>query len=889
VPGAELTVTRGTMPATARVKIEAVLLDPGDATTFVGIGEDGSAVGTAKSWRTSIGAFLTFGRAVDLQLSLVTQQPPATLAALGEVLFGSNPDAPTGVDLGSMSFSAVPANFTTRLRIGPSSQAGTVTSTLSSVVTVHVADISSGEEKDFDVTVDKLPTRVDVLHQVVNGHDVATYDADATVAKLTGAYHDYAGGGIVTAAQVDVTTLPARLTVDNAGEVTAVSVPSGVIGALEVRYATGQDVPASPAGTDPYVSIHRYDTSHLTAGLRLDNIASASFDGTGPYVGDIVFGTAPSFIPISVVDDVTGVTATGHLSNLPAHVTVTVDLANGQLVYDGHGEGIKEIAISATDSRQPFFAKATRLDVTVDGLPAAITVDFKQDTGSVTITPSAPIGAVSLLASDGAPAPVVTGDYASYEQTPTLWRAFVQMVGITKLSFTPSPLSGTIETSSPQLMTLFGELATTGNDVTLHGSIDKLPSHIDFALTPQTDGSQVLDYNSHGEVVDTITIDGSGFNGPYGADTLHAEVDHLPSHLTATLPAPYGTAVFDPHGDTVGRVLVQAYPHTRGPKKSQGTDQTVYADTDTGQLTIDIHHIGYNSFYTGPSATAVELTYDIGSDPLDVHIGGNGAYFNATVSNPEPASIIGFAGGDTRLDYTVNDKSPNYSGDGSINELTVETNGAGYLDVALQHIAPHIHFCIGGSFSCIPNWVPPSVVNDTVFGVPPSFGLQVQPTDLSGNDWPTRILVNGTFCLSQSDPSCEDPTQKKERITISNLQFGTVEAGFGNTTDDCGDSSALCGRAFGYFNTDDTHITGDVKYYQNGDNGDSPFVEYRADDPANYITATNFFLYDSYDVPSNDPHPSGRFHCGGKPNLNVTFADTTFDFLSGDLGVCPGT
>jgi len=891
VPGAQLSITRTTsFPASARVRVEAVLLDPASTTTFVGVGEDGSAAGTAKIWRLRVGAFLSSGSSVDLQLALQCTTPPTSIASLGEAFFGSNPDAPSSIDAGTLGFAnPVPSTFTTRLRIGPTSQEVTATASVRSTLTAHAAAITSTEEKDVDVIVNQIPTTMDVMHQSSSGHDVETYTASSPIAHLTGMYHDRAGSTLLTAAQLDVTSLPSKLTVDQDDAKTILSVPSGVIGAVEARYATGQDVPASPPGVTPYVSLHRYASGHLTAGLRLGSISSVSFDGSGPYVGDIVFGTAPGLIPLSFVDDVSGISATGHLSNLPAHVTVGIDLPNGQIVFNGHGTGISELAISATDSHQPFFAKATRLDVTLDGLPPVVTVDVKQDTNAVTYVGSAPIGSVSLLASDGTGPPTATGDYASFEWTPTLWRAFLQIDGVTKFGFSPSPISGTIQTNSAQVMTLYATLQDATNDMTFTGSITKLPSQIDFSIVNQSDGSQVIDYNSHGQAIDSITVDATGLPIQFGADTLHAEIDHLPSHLTATIPAPYGTAVFDPHGDTIGRVLVEYFPHALGPHNPIANQQMLFADLTTGQFTADIKSIGYNSFYT--SSPAVELQYDISSEPLEVYLGLNdGTYVDFQITNPEPASIVGSTEDRTSLDYTVNPNSPNYSGDGSINGLSIMTDvGGAWLNADLNNIAPHVHICLAGdNFNCDPNWVPQDIINPNPnFGLTPSFAFQLYPTDLAGHDWPTRMTLNVLYCPSEADAQvCGNPDAKKDRLSIDNLQFGTLDAGFGNHSDDCGDTSIYCGRAFVWFNTDGTHITGDAKFYEGGDDPDSPTIEYSAADPGNYLSAHDWFFYDSYDVPNEDRSSTGTLNCIGSPKLQLSVADFGFDLLKGDLGVC---
>lgn len=1055
-PGISVTVNRLAISSSARVKVEAVFLDPVDNGTWVGVGEDGSQAGTPGSWQASVGALLSSGSSVDLQLSLAAHsQPaalPASLATFGEVFFGTNPDAPTSTDFGSAGFTPVPNNFTTRLRIGPSSQTADVTTTVPTVLDAHVRVIKPGDEKDIDATVDKVPATMEITHSTDNGHELVTYDAGAPIDKITGSYHDKAGDAILTAAQVDITGLPSAFSLDQFDGKTVFNVPTGSIGNVEVRYATGQDVPASPAGSDPYVSFHRYSSSRLTAGLRLGNIQSVSFDSTGPYVGDVVFSTAPGLIPLSLVDDVSGVSATGHLSNLPAHLTVTIDLDAGKVVFDGHGTGIHEIAISATKSTGTFFTRASRIDLDVMDLPALDTITFKPSGGAASFQPSAPIGSVSLLASDGTGAPAVSGDYvsyedtasryriylqmnsvagvsfdtsptmtatletgdpqsmtlfahiadqpmthditfngliknlptritvtadldngkvtydandtideidvsardavgtffgrvsrvamtikglpqtntitfqpsgkqvtftpsspidsvallasdgtdapnvsgdfASYEDTPTMYRIYLQMLGIKGLSFTASPsMSGTIKTDSPQLMTLYGHVVQGTSDITLNGTIDKLPDWIDFSLTNGADST--IDYNTHGEAIDQITLDGAGLPLPYNADTVHAVIDHLPSHITATIPSAGGTAVFDPHGDHIGRVLVQAYPHGTGPHNSVAGHQTAYANLNTGQFTADIQNIGLTKFTTGTSG--ISLSYDVSSAPLDAEFDNDdGTYFKTQISNPEPASIVVNTDNRTQVSYTVNTASPNFTGSGEINEIDVQTNVAGgYLGASLQHIAPKLLICFdgGGSSACTPGFVPaPGHTFQDADGnnwlMPnSSFDFQVVPTALDGTAWPTRFRLDGTYCFDEPDAAtCLDGGQQKQRIVISDLQFGKVAAGVGFQEDGC--TACTAGRLYDYFDTDNTNISGDVKYYDAGE--DDPFVEYHTDSPSDGIAAQNQFLFADYCAPLclNDDEldlvHGGSFTCNGSPHLDInTFIDV--DVLSGSL------
>jgi hypothetical protein len=338
---------------------------------------------------------------------------------------------------------------------------------------------------------------------------------------------------------------------------------------------------------------------------------------------------------------------------------------------------------------------------------------------------------------------------------------------------------------------------------------------------------------------------------------------------------------------------VQVYPHATGAYDSVAGHQTAYANLNTGQFTADIQNIGLTQFTTGTSN--INIQYDVSSAPLDAEFDNtDGTYFKAQISNPEPASITVNTADRTQIDYVVNNASSNFTGNGEINSIGVQTNvSGGYLGATLQHIAPKLHICFdgGGSTACTPSFVPhPGAVfvdNEGKHWLMPnsSFDFQLVPTDLNGNAWPTRFRLDGTFCFSEPDAAtCTNSANKKERIQIGDLEFGKVAVGVGAQEDGC--TACTAGRIYDYFDTDNTNISGDVQYFKGGD--DDPFVHYHTDTSSDGIAAQNQFLFADYCAPVclNDDEldlvTGGSFTCNGDPHLDInTFIDV--DVLSGSL------
>jgi hypothetical protein len=874
--GVNLGIVRSSsFPANGRVSIEAVAIVPGAADTYVGFGENGTAVGTAKNWNAKVSVLGLSASTTDLGLDIKTTTPPSSLAVLGELFSGPDPDAPTKTYRGLANYTPVPAVFSTELRMSQSRQQVLVNTTPTKLA-ANVAILTPGRQQIVDATADQLPASIDLVHTSTANTETTTYDADSPITKLTGSYRDKVNGNIVTAAALDAWGVPAHITFQQTAEHTTVGATSGEFDRIQARFAQGGDVGPLDPSTSPFARFHRTTADAFTGSLQLTNLKSVSINQATPYGGELVFSTAPGLFPFTADDDVTSTHLEGSLSNLPADTTVSVDPDAGVVTFDGHGTGIDKISVKATRPT-PFFTRVTRLEATLEGLPALETVNVAQTNGSMSATASQPLGTITLLASDGSGAPSFGGSGASYDDTPALYRAFLRLSGLKSVSFQGDPVIGDLQTAQSQFFTVKGN--TSG--LTFDGTIQNLPAHMTFAMKPGAGGSKIVDFDSHGESITKITANGTGLPAPAGMPNFEAVVENLPSHLTLTLPSGAGNVLFDAHGDHIGRVYAQAWG---GSKASIPANQQKVEYVDGQHVAANLLQIGNAEVST--TASPFHIKYDISSSPLDYeYVAADAKFLRGTISNPTPASVDFDSSNKVDVHYRA-------TTDTQIDSITLKTNLAGgYIDADLQNIAPDVKVCFSGTNkACKPSFVPSSILTTTDgdhYNMPPAlFDFSLTPTNLSGGLWPNRFELDGTYCFDESDPTtCLNGSNHKKRITISDLKFGKVAVGAGFKEDGC--TACTAGRVYGYFDTDNTLISGDVKYFDEGDDG--PFVHYHSDGDNGGIEAQNKLLFAKYCIVClNETNlttvTGGTFSCVSEPHLDIdipVFDD--LDVLSGSF------
>lgn len=866
-------------PAGAKVAIEAIARNPATPGSYVGFGPDGTFAGTASSWSAKLSLLGLSSSTADLGLDIKASGAPARLTTLGEVFSGPNPDVPERTYRSTAAFAPVPETFTTRMVASADRQQAIVTST-PSTLTAQIAILTPGRDQRVGLTADKVPSRIDVVHTSTTDSETTTYDASGPITTLTGGYRDVVDGDLVTAAALDAWAVPAHIRFAQTGDTTFVgATDGGKFDRMQARFARGGDVAALDPSTASFARFHRTTTSAFTAALQITDLKSAEIDQGTPYGGRLAFASPLVVFPFTADDDVTGTHLEGSLSGMPLDSTVGIDLGNGKVTFNGNGTGIDQIHVKATRPT-PFFTRVTRLEATLEDLPAEETIDVKQVDGAMSVDASSPLGAITLLASDGSGPPAIGGAAVSYDDTPTLYRAFARLSHLKHISFQTDPVIGDLQTSQPQVVTIRGN----AGGLVFDGKVDELPAHLTFTMGPGAGGSTVIDFDSHGEEVATITANGTGLSAPTGMPKFDAAIEDLPSHLTVTLPATTGNVVFDAHGDHIGRVYLQAYGNTVNGVLP-GRHRFYFAE---GQYVL-ANLLGVGSAEFGMSGKPIHLKYDISSAPLDYAVDTTtGVHVDGVISNPQPATIditsfdkAAEGEGGVKLDAHVD--PANHTGDGSIGSISlVGTLDGSYLDTTIASVPANLTMCLqtDGGHLCRPTWIPPAAAGV----VDPSFAMRFLPTKLDGNVPDAPLVVNGLICPDAGRATCQNRSVRTKRIVVDDLKFKTVEAAFGEGASDiwaAGNTWAPGSPSEG------DHLTGRVVYWDGSDTiWSDPNIDLDLGEPAGFISMRHLFLRVQPGIVTTVTH-NGTFTCGLQPHLTIginNFPD--IDALSGDLGIC---
>jgi hypothetical protein len=372
---------------------------------------------------------------------------------------------------------------------------------------------------------ERLPSSMRLL--VGGGHALhVAYDASARLGAIHLSAH---GGGLPAQARhvrLDVSDLPRRLRVDqsSAGKVIeATASPS--VGSLSVAVAArgeARPVAGSRSGL-------RLDGSSALA-VRVRGLRALTVRTADPLRLDATLARQP--FDVTVDQPRAGLRLTGTIADLPRRLGLTVDLPQGAVDYDGHGDKIGRIAVVAT-SRRPLLERARRVALTIASFPSAH-VHFDARGGKVAFDASASLGTVDLTATDGSttlPAHAADRDLVYYHDVPGAFALHARVTGVRHVAFASDPLTLALARAGRRPIDV-DVRAGAGDPLVVAGHLEGLPRTMRFQLRNDA-GTAHADY----EASDRLT--GLHLTGSGGAlGLLHALVDlsGLPRHVAVDWP-----------------------------------------------------------------------------------------------------------------------------------------------------------------------------------------------------------------------------------------------------------------------------------------------------------------------------------------------------------------
>jgi hypothetical protein len=607
LPGLTLSIdSTGAIPASDKVSIEAVLVLP--SSYYLGIGEDGSTAGTATDWSATVAAGTSWtSSSASLGLNVSTSSPPASLATLGEIFSGTNPDSPTGDSRGDISFAPVPATSTTDINLAASEVTVQITSgsATPSVVNAAVKSLNGTKSEDFSARIDDLNSSASLVYDTGGGEQDLSYTGVGSTSQLDANYTVTVSGKISQASVIDATGLPEQVSLAQLGsELTFTTPGGGSITSIEARYGNGSNAPASPSGTGAYLSYDK-TASADTAGARLDNLESLTLDAAQPYAMNLQMSAPLSSLTFSSSSSADGLTASGTVSSLPRHTSLSVDLTatsppTDTLNFDGYGSPIGRFQVAATKT-PVFFEQVTTIDATLTTIPTAENFGFDETEADLGVTASAPIGNVSLLMSDGTAAPKVSGPDLDFVDTSGHFLGYVNLDGFESVSYTGksgTPLSGSIQVAGAQAVGL-GASTPYG---TFSGSVNQLAATTSFALTMDPLGDQVVTVNASAPI-GLVEIAGTGVKLPVPATNVAIRLLGVPKSLTLSLPGPGQGFGFKALAPVAG---VEAQAWQSGAQMNTAFD-TLYYDNRVGQYRAAVMMAGLYGLSFDPATTTKPL------------------------------------------------------------------------------------------------------------------------------------------------------------------------------------------------------------------------------------------------------------------------------------------
>ncbi|WP_205695948.1 hypothetical protein [Conexibacter sp. SYSU D00693] len=393
--------------------------------------------------------------------------------------------------------------------------------------------VAATSEDRFNVDVQDMPSSLSLAAKTSGQLDV-TYAAAARVAKLRGTIERRGAQGptqaLLQKVLLELDDVPTGLRAQQSGGGGSVSTTGGPVGRTKIGIANGEP----KFLTDPTYVLLDDDGTLDSVSAQLNGVERATFTA-----GDAIAVSAKLAAgPLRARLVQPGQTLEAKVTDLPSQFDIGIDPEGRVLDYNGYGSGISKITV-AGDSTTPFFARATKLRGTIEGIPATLNAALDTSSGrtGVVVNGGGAIGKVELVASNGAEGlPAGTGQGVVYRDVSNgEFRLAARINQLKKLSV------ATADALSLEAKTAGGPFSVDArtDDLEATGNVLDLPA--DTTLGFDQDDARLTfegkDAAGQPKGIAKLTLDARSLNGALvgRADRVNANVEGIPASLALDL------------------------------------------------------------------------------------------------------------------------------------------------------------------------------------------------------------------------------------------------------------------------------------------------------------------------------------------------------------------
>lgn len=380
----------------------------------------------------------------------------------------------------------------------------------------------------------------DDIHVTLDPNGTASYTASAPIGRIDVSIADPAGvTGRATSLDLELTDVPAALDLTfGSGATTSVDAHGAAIGLIDLHLTSGPTITV-PAPFDGLVLEDVAD--HYALAARLHGLQHVSATTEAPYSLDIRKTAGPFLINLEQGARTTRV----EIRDLPSSLQATLD-PTGSFAYVASAP-IGSLVAALRDPAG-VSGRATSLDLTVEGLPAALDLSFGGGLAATIDAHGASIGSIDLLLTSGPRLALPPGvDGVILRDTAAAYVLAAKITGLELVSVsTTAPYALDLRKSAgPFLVDLEQGLRTT------MVRIDDLPSSLQATIDPALGSMSYVASAPIGSVT-ALLRDPAGVSGR--ATALDLTLRELPAELDLTFGGSGASATIDAHGAAIGSI-----------------------------------------------------------------------------------------------------------------------------------------------------------------------------------------------------------------------------------------------------------------------------------------------------------------------------------------------